>query len=994
MNKKTRTLFPALLLLLGFSICGLSFPAAAQTGTEGVIQLAANGQGRAYAVAYSPDGATLAVGSSLGITLYRTADLAQVMFIPSETWVRALSYSPDGKWLASGSYDPIVRLWRASDGTLERELSGHTAWVRALAFSPDGETLATASDDNTLRLWAIPGGEVKSSFEQGMEGVRAVAFSPDGSLLASGGFDNTIRLWQVADGSLVRELRGHEGWVRALAFSPDGYWLASGGFDASLRLWQVSDGSLLVTRLEHSSSVLGVAFSPDGKTLVSASVDASVRLWTLPSLEPYDLLLGHTDFVFSVGFSPDGTTLASGSADNSVRVWVLPGKANPAAYQEVITPSNCKSCHHPSSAVHPARVIETSCATCHREGALGLNWCPVLDRAPGGTTLDVNYSIAGTEGGVPQGTPGLSVVIDSPGNGEHLYTPEEIIGLVEINGHVYPSSQPLKDIEVTLEIWSGTELVTTLAVKPGSGGVFAFSANIRTGGGDPYVDLDGQKFLCANCHKKGMTVLPEGDVRLVVTATAPDGESASDERRIYVDHSAKIPMEVKVLTESGEPVAGIHISASTRLYEWRAHTFTASTDPSGHASLFVEALSGVPTRYQVSVPATLLNGVLYQSKGSIEVNLPAGAGTAPTVTLYLQANSAEINGQVSGLSAPIQLWVFPVMGGAAQTVMTTEAGSFKFEGLPINQYLLAADPQALADMGLRLDSQRIDLSQVLSAQVSLVARAAEGTSLGGKFADESGTALPFAWINLEGQTGQSNPATGAYVFYGLPAGKGTAILSAPGYYSQANVVDLGNSTMPVRDFNLVIRPETRFIPWGDGQVILPPETDASWEAQTILFEQGWLWGQGGEVRPMVIQWGTIQIRIPQGHFAMERLPAREGWLYVLDGTAEIQHAGGGAATTVKAGEMIFLSQEKAYLPVQYDPVVVSALRQGGEIPIQPAWQSSLSAQVRDRLARIGIGTAQAMTFITYFMEILALLGMVVLAVKWVVKKDRKDKSSE
>jgi WD40 repeat protein len=63
--------------------------------------------------------------------------------------VNAVAFSPDGHTLASGSSDHTTRLWNIPFGLL----TGHTDTVKGVAFSPDGHTLATGSDDQTVRLW-------------------------------------------------------------------------------------------------------------------------------------------------------------------------------------------------------------------------------------------------------------------------------------------------------------------------------------------------------------------------------------------------------------------------------------------------------------------------------------------------------------------------------------------------------------------------------------------------------------------------------------------------------------------------------------------------------------------------------------------------------------------------------------------------------------------------------------------------------------------------
>jgi WD40 repeat protein len=68
--------------------------------------------------------------------------------------VASVAFSSDGQLLASGSADRTVRLWKVGDGSLVREVKGHTDSVRSVAFSPDGRLLASGSNDQSVRLSA------------------------------------------------------------------------------------------------------------------------------------------------------------------------------------------------------------------------------------------------------------------------------------------------------------------------------------------------------------------------------------------------------------------------------------------------------------------------------------------------------------------------------------------------------------------------------------------------------------------------------------------------------------------------------------------------------------------------------------------------------------------------------------------------------------------------------------------------------------------------
>ena len=69
----------------------------------------------------------------------------------------AVAFAPDGSTLAAGDDAGTVRLVRLSDGVVvgKATLPDPTAQVTSLAFGPDGTHLAAGSTLPTTFLWAI-----------------------------------------------------------------------------------------------------------------------------------------------------------------------------------------------------------------------------------------------------------------------------------------------------------------------------------------------------------------------------------------------------------------------------------------------------------------------------------------------------------------------------------------------------------------------------------------------------------------------------------------------------------------------------------------------------------------------------------------------------------------------------------------------------------------------------------------------------------------------
>ncbi len=346
-------------------------------------------EGEIGAVAWSPDGARVAIGDGAQIRIWGARGRLLVTLGGHEGTVRLLAWSPEGQRLLSGGDDEQARVFHLADHAADhagQPLRGHTGPIAAIAWHPDGEDVATASRDGSVRLWTLIPGAQQRLLHPGA--VHAIAWHPDGARLATASDDGKLRIFHLGGETPPRSLE-HGRTALSLAWSPDGRRLASAG-GSLVKVW--SDvGELLAsfTPGRRGEDSLAVAWSPTGDLLVAGNDD---RLLIFPGGKgPPHPVTGPQGPQLRLAFAPDGRTLASISVRGAARRWASDLSAETATLRDV---------GHPPGEVND------------------LAWCPdgLLALAREDHRVELRSNLPGDDGLVQQlstGIPARSITCDA-----------------------------------------------------------------------------------------------------------------------------------------------------------------------------------------------------------------------------------------------------------------------------------------------------------------------------------------------------------------------------------------------------------------------------------------------------------------------------------------------------------------------------------------------------------------------------------------------------
>ncbi|MFE3256074.1 NACHT and WD repeat domain-containing protein [Nocardia sp. NPDC059229] len=323
------------------------------------------GESTIPALAFAPDGRTLAAAGGHAVTLwnvtepaYPTALTAQLSLpgitckftdvsMPCSGGANALAFAPDGRTLAAGGRDGALLTWSLPPAVLV----GGTGWARTPLLDASGQRMVTYSTDGRVTVWDIRDrrsprriGEYRTDPD-----YTGAGLSPDGRTLILS-VSTAVHVLDLADPAQIKALPD---WplspdsLGATGMSHDWRTMASARYGGPVQLWDLSDRTrpvMLGDPIALDVRYAWVAFSADDKTLLvsehrKANNEFAVTRWDIADPRhprPLGELLRQADTGDTQArFTPDGNTMVV-TAHELLQSWNITDPANPVQLGEPV----------------------------------------------------------------------------------------------------------------------------------------------------------------------------------------------------------------------------------------------------------------------------------------------------------------------------------------------------------------------------------------------------------------------------------------------------------------------------------------------------------------------------------------------------------------------------------------------------------------------------------------------------------------------------------
>jgi WD40 repeat protein len=294
--------------------------------------------------------------------------------------VLAGSYSPDGQLAAtSGGNHHETFLWRTTDGTLLRILSGKGKSVFAVGWAPDGQTIAWGHRNSQEVLAGM--GFLQHTFNIGEARFAPAQRSPFRRAVHTWGRNSLAltpqkELVMLQDGRPLGTYKPPNPTDHVICYTllPDGRVVVGSHF--YMALWDPRSNKVVHEFVGHSGAVMAIALSPDSKLVLTGSADQTIRIWDPDKPRPLlSLFLADPEWV---AWTEEGIYAASASGERLMGWHINNGAKEPASYYPAA--QFRRSLYHPDviRQLLRARDLPAAFALAGKPYSAGLNVSAIL----------------------------------------------------------------------------------------------------------------------------------------------------------------------------------------------------------------------------------------------------------------------------------------------------------------------------------------------------------------------------------------------------------------------------------------------------------------------------------------------------------------------------------------------------------------------------------------------------------------------------------------
>jgi len=291
------------------------------------------------AMAYSPDGQTIAVAGYYEVLLHKTdGSGVAARLVGGSPRIMSLTYSGDGKRLAVAGGAPAqfgnVQVWDLQEKKLAGNWKVSTDTVFGINFNAAGDQLAFGSPDKSARVLNSADGKEVLRLDQHTDWCLGALFTVDGKRLLSCSRDQSMKLSNVANGQFIDDVNNPLEPIMCFARHPKEDVVAYGGAMGTVRTYKISDNQARTAGRNDTNqlkeferqpaSVHAIAWNAEG-TQIAVGSENDAKVYDAKSGAKVATLAGHEGGIFAIAFSPDGKKVATGGYDGMVRIFELPG---------------------------------------------------------------------------------------------------------------------------------------------------------------------------------------------------------------------------------------------------------------------------------------------------------------------------------------------------------------------------------------------------------------------------------------------------------------------------------------------------------------------------------------------------------------------------------------------------------------------------------------------------------------------------------------------